>query len=70
MDALLASTPPERVTQIAREPGIGGITVRYMMRDLVETPVESLDSDQTHVALPLAIDAGTSGRGHRIPQWR
>ncbi|MFF8960552.1 serine hydrolase [Streptomyces sp. NPDC014894] len=67
-DALFELTPPARVAEILRELGISGITVRHGMRELSDTPVERLDADQAHLAHALAIDAGTGGRGHRVPQ--
>lgn len=67
-DALFALTPPARVTEILRGLGVDGIFVRHPMRDLTETPAERFDPAQTHLAHALAIDAGTSGRGHRVPQ--
>lgn len=67
-DALFELTPPARVAEILRELGIRGITVRHTMRDLTDTPAERLGSADVHLAHALAIDAGTSGRGHRVPQ--
>ncbi|MEV4742860.1 serine hydrolase [Streptomyces sp. NPDC049555] len=67
-DALFALTPPARVTAVLRELGLRGITVRHTLRELSETPAERLGASQAHLAHALAIDAGTSGRGHRVPQ--
>ncbi len=67
-DALFGLTPPAQVTAILRESGLGGITVRHTMGELSDTPVERLDADQAHLAHALAVGAGTSGRGHRVPQ--
>ncbi|MEU7039485.1 serine hydrolase [Streptomyces varsoviensis] len=67
-DALFDLTPPAEVTELLHGLGLRGITVRHTMRELAETPVERFDADQVHLAHALAIDAGTSGRGHRVPQ--
>ncbi|MFD9816432.1 serine hydrolase [Streptomyces sp. NPDC059080] len=67
-DALFGLTPPARVAAILQEFGLVGITVRHGMRELSETPEERFDAGQAHLAHALAIDAGTSGRGHRVPQ--
>ncbi|MEU5107138.1 MULTISPECIES: serine hydrolase [unclassified Streptomyces] len=67
-DALFDLTPPAQVAGILHEFGLHGITVRHTMRELADTPVERFDTTQAHLAHALAIDAGTSGRGHRVPQ--
>lgn len=67
-DALFALTPPAQVAGILAELGIQGISVRHTVRDLSETPAERFAPEQAHLAHALAIDAGTSGRGHRVPQ--
>ncbi|MFJ6513203.1 serine hydrolase [Streptomyces sp. NPDC091406] len=67
-DALFALTPPSRVADLLREADLRGITVRHRTEELFDTPVERFDADQVHLAHALAIDAGTSGRGHRVPQ--
>ncbi|MFF9867605.1 serine hydrolase [Streptomyces sp. NPDC013953] len=67
-DALFDVTPPARVAAVLQELGLRGMTVRHGMRELSDTPVERFDTDQAHLAHALAIDAGTSGRGHRVPQ--
>ena len=67
-DALFDLTPPSHVAGILQELGLRGITVRHTMRELSDTPEERLDAAQAHLAHSLAIDAGTSGRGHRVPQ--
>ncbi|MFF7725573.1 serine hydrolase [Streptomyces sp. NPDC008001] len=67
-DALFGLTPPARVAAILHEYGLGGITVRHTTGELSDTPVERFDAGQAHLAHALAIDAGTSGRGHRVPQ--
>ncbi|MFE9394127.1 serine hydrolase [Streptomyces flavidovirens] len=67
-DALFDLTPPARVAEILHELGLRGLTVRHSMRELSDTPVERFDAAQAHLAHALAIEAGTSGRGHRVPQ--
>ncbi len=67
-DALFALTPPAQVTDFLHEHGLRGITVRHVTGELSDTPVERFDAAQAHLALSLAIDAGTGGRGHRVPQ--
>ncbi|GAB2917865.1 MULTISPECIES: serine hydrolase [unclassified Streptomyces] len=67
-DALFDLTPPARVAGLLREADLRGITVRHRTEELFDTPVERFDADQVHLAHALAIDAGTSGRGHRVPQ--
>ncbi|MFC9912471.1 serine hydrolase [Streptomyces sp. NPDC059862] len=67
-DALFDLTPPDRVGAVLHELGLRGIAVRHTMRELMETPVERFDPADVHLAHALAIDAGTPGRGHRVPQ--
>lgn len=67
-DALFTLTPPDRVAAVLRKAGLRGITVRHRTEELFDTPAERFDPDQTHLAHALAIDAGTSGRGHRVAQ--
>ncbi|MBA2807012.1 serine hydrolase [Streptomyces sp. KM273126] len=67
-DALFGLTPPARVAEILHELGLRDIAVRHTMNELMDTPVERLDATEVHLAHSLAIDAGTSGRGHRVPQ--
>ncbi|MEU1785953.1 serine hydrolase [Streptomyces sparsogenes] len=67
-DALFDLTPPARVAGLLHELGLRGLTVRHTMRQLGDTPAERFDATQAHLAHALAIDAGTSGRGHRLPQ--
>ncbi|MFI6638147.1 serine hydrolase [Streptomyces sp. NPDC050504] len=67
-DALFELTPPARVAAILDELGVRGITVRHTMRELSDTPAERFDAAEAHLAHALAIDAGTGGRGHRLPQ--
>ncbi|MEU6922354.1 serine hydrolase [Streptomyces sp. NPDC046631] len=67
-DVLFGLTPPAQVTGMLHEFGLRGITVRHGLDELTDTPLERFDASQAHLALALAIDAGTSGRGHRVPQ--
>jgi beta-lactamase class A len=67
-EALFGLTPPARVADILRELGLRDITVRHTVDELTDTPVERFDASDVHLAHALAIDAGTSGRGHRVPQ--
>ncbi|WP_343040799.1 serine hydrolase [Streptomyces typhae] len=67
-DALFDLTPPARVAAIIEEFGLRGLTVRHSLRALSDTPTERFAAEQVHLAHSLAIDAGTGGRGHRIPQ--
>ncbi|MFV8126977.1 serine hydrolase [Streptomyces syringium] len=67
-DTLFDLTPPAQVADILHELGIRGITVRHTIHELSDTPAERLDATEAHLAHALAIDAGTSGRGHRVPQ--
>ncbi|WP_436762933.1 serine hydrolase [Streptosporangium sp. V21-05] len=66
-DALFTLTPPAEVSALLQELGLQGIAVRHTMRELSETPAERLDPADAHLAHFLAIEAGTAGRGHRIP---
>ncbi|GAB3126201.1 serine hydrolase [Streptomyces calidiresistens] len=67
-DALFALTPPRRVTALLRAHGLRGITVRHTIGELSDTPAERLPDAELHLAHALAIDAGTRGRGHLVPQ--
>ncbi|MFI9509167.1 serine hydrolase [Nocardia sp. NPDC052566] len=67
-DALFSRTPPHAVTAELRRLGYHDIAVRHLMRDLTETPVERFDRAQAHLAHTLAIEAGTAGNGHPVPQ--
>ncbi|MCE7082524.1 serine hydrolase [Streptomyces sp. ST2-7A] len=67
-DTLFALTPPDRVTASLRAHGLRGITVRHTIGELNDTPAERLDTAEVHLAHVLAIDAGTRGRGHLVPQ--
>ncbi len=67
-DALFGLTPPAQIAGMLQEFGIRGISVRHSMHELSDTPAERFDAAEAHLAQALAIDAGTSGRGHRVPQ--
>lgn len=67
-DMLFSCTPPAAVAGALRDFGLHGISVRHAIGDLMETPQEQLAPDDAHLAHTLAIEAGTSGRGHRVPQ--
>ncbi len=67
-DALFALIPPAEVSAVLHGLGLRGITVRHTIQELVDTPVERLGPADAHLAHFLAIEAGTAGRGHRIPQ--
>ncbi|MFP3986062.1 serine hydrolase [Streptomyces sp. E11-3] len=67
-DALFALTPPAHVAELIQGLGLRGIAVRHPMRELTDTPAERFDAAEAHLPHALAIDAGTVGRGHRVPQ--
>ncbi|WP_172383297.1 serine hydrolase [Streptomyces sp. MNP-20] len=67
-DALFDLTPPARVAAVLDDLGLRGFAVRHDTRELSDTPTERFAAAQAHLAHALAIDAGTSGRGHRLPQ--
>ncbi|GAA3510237.1 beta-lactamase class A [Streptosporangium album] len=67
-DALFALTPPTEVSAMLHGLGLRGIAVRHTVQELIETPAERLDPGEVHLAHFLAIEAGTAGRGHRVPQ--
>ncbi|RSN29037.1 serine hydrolase [Amycolatopsis sp. WAC 04169] len=67
-DALFALTPPAEVTRMTRDWGITGITARHPAADLSDTPAERFAPADVHLAHALAINAGTAGRGHPVPQ--
>ncbi|MEV7425384.1 serine hydrolase [Streptomyces sp. NPDC091212] len=67
-DALFELTPPAEVAGILHRFGLHGISVRHDTRGLSDTPAERFDAAQAHLAHALAIDAGTQGHGHRLPQ--
>lgn len=67
-DALFTLVPPDEVNRAVRDAGVSGITVRHLLRDLVETPAERLEPSEVHLAHSLAIGSGTAGRGHAVAQ--
>lgn len=67
-DTLFDLTPPAHVARVLKDHHVHGITVRHRIHDLNRTPAERLDPDETRLAHTLAIQAGTDGRGHDIPQ--
>ncbi|HVV25394.1 MAG TPA: serine hydrolase, partial [Pseudonocardiaceae bacterium] len=67
-DALFELVPPAEVQQAVADLGVRGIAVRHLMRDLVDTPAERFGPDEVHLAHALAINSGTPGRGHAVPQ--
>ncbi|MBO8193465.1 serine hydrolase [Streptomyces oryzae] len=67
-NALFGLTPPGDVDAVLRELGITGIAVRHALAGLAGTPDEHLPRDAADLAHSLAISAGTSGHGHRLPQ--
>ncbi|MEO3755514.1 serine hydrolase [Streptomyces sp. B6B3] len=67
-DELFRLTPPAEVAAILQRLGLRGITVRHTLGELTDTPVERFDRAEVHLAHALAIDAGTAGRGHLVPQ--
>lgn len=67
-DALFALTPPALVQETIEGFGITGVSVRYTVSDLLETPAERLDVSDGDLAHTLAIEGATAGGGHRVPQ--
>lgn len=67
-DAIFDLVPPAEVAQTLGRLGLTGMTVRHRIRALVETPAQRLAPDEIHLAHELAIQAGTSGGGHPVPQ--
>jgi beta-lactamase class A len=67
-DMLFQLTPPAEVAALLQRLGFHGIAVRHTLRDLTETPAERFEPAEVHLAHSLAIEAGTAGRGHRVPQ--
>jgi beta-lactamase class A len=67
-DALFTLTPPAEVAAILQGLGVRGIAVRHTIGDLARTLAELIPPEEAHLAHALAIEAGTTGRGHRIPQ--
>ncbi|MEE1802956.1 serine hydrolase [Streptomyces sp. NPDC101062] len=67
-DTLFALTPPTDVAEMLGALGLRGIFVRHTMNALTDTPVKRFTAADVHLAHALAIDSGTGGRGHRVPQ--
>lgn len=67
-DALFALTPPAEVAAVLDGLGVRGITVRHTIGELSATVARHLGPGDVHYAHFLASEAGTAGRGHRIPQ--
>ncbi|WP_017559534.1 serine hydrolase [Nocardiopsis baichengensis] len=67
-EALFALTPPAEVAGLLKELGLDGITIRNTLRHLRDTPEAHLAPADAHLAQRLAIEAGTEGRGHSVPQ--
>lgn len=67
-DALFQLTPPSAVMAYLHGVGLYGITVRHDIGELSRTIADRLQPADAHLAQSLAVNATTSGRGHRIPQ--
>ncbi|QBI55506.1 serine hydrolase [Streptomonospora litoralis] len=67
-DALFGLVRPEEVARWLDGIGLRGIAVRHMLLDLNQTPAERLGPGEAHLAHTLAIEGGTPGRGHGVPQ--
>lgn len=67
-DALFSLTPPHQVAGLMEEFGLRGFSVRHTISELNDTPAERFRPAETHLAHALAIESGTGGRGHRLPQ--
>ena len=67
-DALFALCPPDMVDQQMKGMHISGLRIRHTIHDLYLTLAERLAPHEAHLAQALAIQAGTSGGGHLIPQ--
>jgi beta-lactamase class A len=67
-ETLFDRVPPAEVMTSLQQLGVRGIAVRHSLRDLTQTPAEQFETADVHLAHSLAIEAGTAGRGHRIPQ--
>ncbi|TDC74318.1 serine hydrolase [Streptomyces hainanensis] len=68
-DTLFRLTPPAEVAAILDGLGLRGIVIRHLLDDLTGTPWRQFQGDDAHLAQALAIDAGTAGRGHRLPHF-
>lgn len=67
-DALFKLCPPAQVTKKLRALGLMDVTARHTIGELYRTLADRLDPSDLHLAQSLAIQAGTDGRGHLIPQ--
>ncbi len=67
-DALFGLVPPAEVNDTLLNAGITGITIRHLMRELVQTPVQRFEPREVHLAQSLAIVSRTAGRGHPLAQ--
>ena len=67
-DALFTLCPPDMVDQKMKDMSISGLRIRHTIHDLYLTLAERLAPHEAHLAQALAIQAGTRGGGHLIPQ--
>lgn len=67
-DALFTLMPPSAVTRLLRSLDLTSVTARHTIADLHRTLAAALPPEDRHLALSLAISAGTDGGGHLIPQ--
>lgn len=67
-DALFDICPPRMVDHHMQQLHIPGLRVRHTIRTLYQTLAERLAPHEAHLAHTLAIQAGTPGGGHLIPQ--
>lgn len=67
-DTLFDLVPPAEVMETLARLELTGIAVRHRIQPLAETPAQRLAGDEVHLAHELAIQAGTSGGGHPVPQ--
>lgn len=67
-EALFAFAPPAQVAELLKGLGLSGVTIRNTLRDMRDTPETHLARSDGHLAQRLAIEAGTQGRGHSVPQ--
>ncbi|MDA2814518.1 class A beta-lactamase-related serine hydrolase [Nocardiopsis sp. RSe5-2] len=67
-EALFGFTPPAEVAELLKGLGLSGVSIRNTLRDMRDTPETHLARSDGHLAQRLAIEAGTEGRGHSVPQ--
>ncbi|MCQ4040868.1 serine hydrolase [Streptantibioticus rubrisoli] len=67
-DALFGLVPPADVNRTLVNAGITGITIRHLMRELIQTPVQRFEPRDVHLAQSLAIGSRTAGHGHPLSQ--